>query len=176
MKLENRRSKIEKIILVGLLFVLNILLFSLVSAHGNFDETKQLIDSNVSCDELNEEQLEEIGDYYMEQMHPGEAHEYMDEMMGGEDSETVKLMHINMAKSIYCGENSGMMGMMNMMMGGRGMMDGNMMGSGGMNSGMMSGYGNYGWNIYNSLYLILLIGLIVLVVVIIIKLLGNMKK
>src|SRR3989338_8490759 len=83
---------------------------------GEFEEAKAIIDANTSCSALTEAQLEIIGDYYMEQMHPGEAHELMHKMMGGEDSETVKAMHINMAKSIYCGEtNQGMMGMMNMM-------------------------------------------------------------
>ena len=101
---------------------------SLVYAHEhNFAETKQLIDSGIACDKLTDEQLESIGDYYMEQMHPGKAHELMDKMMGGEGSDTLKQMHIQMAKRLYCNEDvSGMMcgGMMNMMMGGK------MMGSG----------------------------------------------
>src|SRR3989338_10460153 len=103
---------------------------SFVSAHEhNLAETKQLIDLGISCDKLTDEQLEAIGEYYMEQMHPGEAHELMDEMMGGEGSESLKQMHIQMAKRIYCNEDvsgmmgsGGMMGMMPMMM--------NMMGSG----------------------------------------------
>ena len=155
-----------------------VVLFSLASAHGNFNETKQLIDSGISCKELTNEQLEEIGDYYMEQMHPGESHELMHQMMGGENSETTKLMHINMAKSIYCGENVGMAGMMGMMSGG--MMTGGMMGSGMMTGNVVGNSGNmmygYGWNIYNLLYLILLIGLIILVILIIIKLIRDLKK
>ncbi len=58
----------------------------------------------------------------MEQMHSGEAHEIMDQMMGGEGSESLKQVHINMAKRLYCNENIyvsyGIMdsaGMMNMM-------------------------------------------------------------
>jgi len=44
---------------------------SLASAHEhNFAETKQLIDSGISCDKLTDEQLEAMGDYYMEQMQP----------------------------------------------------------------------------------------------------------
>src|SRR3989338_7951541 len=66
-------------IFVALIFVLGI---NLALAHGNFNETKKLIDSEISCKELSDEQLEEIGDYYMEQMHPGESHELMDGMMG----------------------------------------------------------------------------------------------
>lgn len=68
------------------ILILSMLLLSvgLVSAHEhNFGETKQLIDSGIGCDKLTDEQLESIGEYYMEQMHPGEAHELMDNMMGG---------------------------------------------------------------------------------------------
>src|SRR3989344_4399236 len=112
-----------KKISIIVIFSMLLLSVSLVSAHEhNFAETKQLIDSGISCDELTDEQLEAIGEYYMEQMHPGEAHELMDEMMGGEGSNTLKQMHIQMAKRLYCNEDvggmmssGGMMGMMNMM-------------------------------------------------------------
>ena len=107
------------LLIIGLGLLLNL---SLVSSHGDFAETKQLIDSGISCDKLTDEELETMGDYYMEQMHPGEAHEIMDNMMGGEGSESLKQVHINMAKRLYCNENIyigyGMMssgGMMNMM-------------------------------------------------------------
>ena len=165
-----------------LLFILIIgmLSISLVLANEeNFTEIKQLIDSKISCDNLSDKQLESIGDYYMEQMHPGEAHELMHKMMGGEDSEFVKLMHINMAKSIYCGENTMMGGGMMGMMGSGGMM--NMM-YGNMQSNMM----DYGWNktaknysyfiFLNFLYAALLIGLVILVYLGIIKLLKNMQN
>jgi len=132
-----------------LLSMLLIILFSFLvvaQEEHDFTEAKQLIDSGVSCNQLTNEQLEEIGDYYMEQMHPGEAHEYMDKMMGGEGSESLKQVHISMAKSIYCGEtNQGMMGMMNMMNS-----DGNMMGSGGMMGGDMRGLGIMGNNDYQN--------------------------
>ena len=116
----------EKITL--LLIVFGILISSQAFAQEHdFTQTKKLIDSGISCNKLTNEQLEEIGDYYMEQMHPGESHELMDNMMGGEGSESLKQVHINMAKRLYCNENVyigyGMMGsggMMNVM--GRGMM------------------------------------------------------
>jgi len=167
-EVKNKKNKIEKLMLLVILFVsgvlvFNIILSSFVSAHENFNETKMLIDSNISCDKLDDEQLNEIGDYYMEQMHPGESHELMHQMMGGEDSEFVKEMHINMAKNIYCKENTGMMGSGCGMMG-SGMMKGNM-----MYGNMMQG-NYYNWNIYSVLYLILILGLIVIVVLIIIKL------
>ena len=142
-----------------LIFSMLLLSVSLVSAHEhNFNETKQLIDSEISCDKLTDEQLESIGDYYMEKMHPGEAHEMMDQMMGGEGSDSLKQMHIQMAKRLYCNEDVGGMmggGMMNMMMGN------NMMGS-----GMMGNYPTYyGYNsFWNILWLVFLIGVIALIV------------
>src|SRR3990167_5166739 len=104
-----------------LIFSMLLLNISLASAHEhNFTETKQLIDSGISCDKLTDEQLEAMGDYYMEQMHPGEAHEMMDQMMGGEGSESLRQVHINIAKRLYCNEDVGGMmggGMMNMIVG-----------------------------------------------------------
>jgi len=142
-----------------LIFSMLLLNVSLASAHEhNFAETKQLIDSGISCDKLTDEQFESMGDYYMEQMHPGEAHEMMDKMMGGEGSDTLKQMHIQMAKRLYCNEDvggmmgsGGMMGMMNMM-------GGNMMG----NYPSYYGYGyNSFWNIFWSIFLIGVIALVI---------------
>src|SRR3989339_1584216 len=148
----------KKIILliIGLVLLLNLSLVSAVTQQ-EIDEAKSLVDSKVNCDKLTNSQLEIIGEYYMEQMHPGESHELMHKMMGLEEgSETEEQFHVNMAKTIYCGESGGMMGggMMNMMYGG------NTMGY-----GMMGNYG-YGfgyWNFLNVLYVLLLIGLIILV-------------
>ena len=149
-------------------------------SHGEDElaDAKQIIENKVPCSELTEDQLEHMGDYYMEQMHSGEAHELMDKMMGGEGSESLRQMHIAMAKRIYCDDTSGMAnyGMMGMMMGG------NMMGGQNVQSGMMQGMmGNLGysvsyWNFVNVLYLILLIGLIILVYFWIIKLFRGSKK
>ena len=132
-----------------LIFSILLLNINLIFAHEhNFDETKQLIDSGISCNSLTDEQLESIGDYYMEQMHPGEAHEMMDQMMGGEGSDSLKQTHIQMAKRFYCNEDIGG-GMMNMM--------GNNM----MSSGMMGNYYNNLWNIFWFIFLIVVIILIV---------------
>ena len=149
------------------ILIFGMLLFgvSLVSAHEHdFDETKQLIDSGIGCDKLADEQLESIGDYYMEQMHPSKAHEMMDQMMGGEGSESLKQVHINMAKRLYCNEDVGGMiggGMMNM-----------------MGSGMMGNYqAYYGYNnFWNILWLIFLIGVIVLIIWFIYKFIKKGKK
>jgi len=94
-------------------------------------EGKNLVDSRIACDKLGDEQLESIGEYYMEQMHPGGAHEAMDAMIGGEGSASLKQMHINMAKQMYCGESNGN-GMMSnsMMRGGMMQMMGNNFGNG----------------------------------------------
>ena len=154
------------------LFVISIsiiLLFSvtLVSAHGegkNFTEGQQLVESKASCENLTENQLEEIGEYLMEQMHPGEAHEQMHTMMGlQEGSETEKQFHINMAKTMYCNE-SGMMGMMPMM---------NMMSNEGMMGRNSLQTGNL---VYSTLSNILIIVLIFLVVLGIVKLSKDILK
>ena len=97
----------KKVILIGLFVILFSFVVIAQEEEHNFSEAKQLIDSKISCDSLMNEQLELIGDYYMEQMHPGEAHEYMDRMMGGEGSESLKQVHINIARRIYCNENLG---------------------------------------------------------------------
>ncbi|MEK6875364.1 MAG: hypothetical protein AABX30_01640 [Nanoarchaeota archaeon] len=110
-----------KRIIISLLLIVLFSFLVVAQEEHDFTKAKQLIDSKISCDSLTNEQLEEIGDYYMEQMHPGEAHEYMDSMMGREGSESLKQIHINLARRIYCNENvGGMMG--GGMMAGRGMM------------------------------------------------------
>ena len=148
-------KKIFTILIFGML----LLSVSLVFAHEHdFNETKQIINSGISCDKLTDEQLESIGDYYMEQMHPGEAHKMMDQMMGGEGSESLRQVHINMAKRLYCNEDIGGMmggGMMNIMMGN------NMMG----NYPAYYGYNNF-WNV---LWMVFLIGAIALIVWLIYK-------
>ncbi len=152
---------------------------------GEFAEAKKLIDAKIPCSKLTENQLEIIGDYFMEQMHPGQAHEAMEKMMGGEGSESLRLMHIAMAKRLYCNDFSGSAnyGMMGYGMMGAGLNTAtsyggmmNMMGSN-LGYGMMgSGYGmmgNYGYGylgFINFLSLVLAVGLIIVVYLWIIKL------
>ena len=140
----------------------------------NFAEAKKLIDSGVGCDNLTEEQLEIMGDYYMEKMHPGEAHELMDRMMGGEGSKYLKQVHINMARRLYCNENIyigyGMMGYGGMM---NGMWGNSFVGPGMMgNYGYSSGY----WSIFTVLYAGLLVGLLILIILGIVKLWESLFK
>lgn len=91
------------------LLVVALLVLPFVAAHGaeSFAQAQSLIAQNASCSTLSEEQLEMIGDYYMEQMHPGEAHEMMDAMHGGEGSLELGQMHTAMARNIYCDGKSG---------------------------------------------------------------------
>src|SRR3989344_7070859 len=170
----------KKIIFV--MVVILLLSFGLAGAvtQQEINEAKKLIDSKADCKSLSNSQLEIMGEYYMEQMHPGESHELMHQMMGlKEGSEDEEQFHINMAKAIYCGEGNVMSsGMMDMMMGRGGMMN-----FGGVknmaNYGMMGNYGMMSfsyWNFINVLYIILLIGLIILVFLFIIRLWKKIKK
>src|SRR3989344_2890361 len=163
----------KKIIFV--MVVILLLSFGLAGAvtQQEINEAKKLIDSKADCKSLSNSQLEIMGEYYMEQMHPGESHELMHQMMGlKEGSEDEEQFHINMAKVLYCGETNafgsgGMMsgGMMNMMMGG-----GNMMGYGMMgNNPMNFGYGYSYLGFWNIAWLLFWIGIIVLIIWLIYK-------
>src|SRR3989344_4672026 len=148
--------KMKKAIASFILFLI-LLASQVLAQEHDFTEIKSLIDSGVSCSQLTNGQLEEIGDYYMEQMHPGEAHEIMDKMMGGEGSESLKQVHINMARRLYCDEASdygmmeseGMRGMMNRI--GGSMMD---------NYQPHHSYGY--WNLFRIVLLVTAISLIAL--------------
>lgn len=167
----------KKMLLFLIIFVFSI---SLVLADAEeFTEAKKLIDAKTPCPKLTENQLETIGDYLMEQMHPGEAHEVMDKMMGGEGSESLRQFHIALAKRIYCNDASGMInyGMMGMMFG-KGTNYGGMRNMMGYNFGygMMGNIGYGYWGFLNFLSLVLVIGLITLVYLWIIKLWKEVKK
>ncbi|MBS3074711.1 hypothetical protein J4447_04665 [Candidatus Pacearchaeota archaeon] len=140
------------------------------------NDAKSIIDSEISCENLSDSQLEMLGEYYMEQMHSGESHELMDKMMGGEGSESLKQAHINMAKTLYCNENAGGMMSSGGMGGMMGMM--NMMGEQNPYINMMGNW-KYGRNYSDStniLYVILLIGVIILVYLWNIKLWRDIKN
>ena len=148
----------NRILILAVILLLNLGIANAITQQ-EIKEAKSLIDSKVDCKNLSDSQLEIIGEYSMELMHPGESHEAMHKMMGiKEGSEAEKQFHISMAKTIYCGESGGMMG--------GGMM--NMMGS--------TGYGYGYFSFIYVLSIILLIGLIILVYLWIFKLWKNMKN
>ncbi|KKQ27233.1 MAG: hypothetical protein US42_C0012G0004 [Candidatus Magasanikbacteria bacterium GW2011_GWC2_37_14] len=133
-------------LLVILLGVGNV--FAASTTTDEFAEAKNLINQKISCAELSQDQLEKIGDYVMEQMAPGAAHTQMEQMMGGEGTESLRQAHIFMARRWYCGDAAGF-GMMGMMTGGypgtwnqAGVRQG-MMGTVGSGFGMMNNW-NYG--------------------------------
>lgn len=113
---------------------------TILSSHG----VKQIQD--LDCSKVTDDEFEKLGDSFMEEQHPGQAHEAMDEMMGGEGSESLRTMHINMGQGyLGCGSKSGYS------MGGFGMMSSGMMGGirgensnywGGSRYSNMMGYGN----------------------------------
>ena len=108
--------------------------------------TQNVKDSkDLNCSQITNDQFEELGDAVMESIHPGEAHEYMDRMMGGEGSESLRQAHINMGRSFlgcWSGYDSGPF----MMMGGYQIMP-----------GMFGNWGGYGTGnmIFITLWLIL---------------------
>ncbi len=114
--------------------------------------------NEIDCQKITDEQYEELGEAVMSVMHPDEKqHELMDQMMGGEGSESLRTMHITMGQN-YLGCSDGMMG--SGMMGGINMMS--MMGSSSndMMSNVMGSFGGWGW-----LGLVLMILVWILVVV-----------
>jgi len=135
------------------LLIIGILLLTMGLAKAvsqeELNEAKIWIDSKIACDKLTDEQLEEIGEYYMEQMMPGEAHKRAHEMMGlTEGSNAEEQFHIDLARRSYCGETAAGFGMM-----GRGMM------------GNYPQYYNYGYgSFWNGLWIIFLIGAIIFVI------------
>lgn len=153
----------------ALFLVAVIALLSLAHAQSDgFAVAKQLIESKAACSTLRDAQLELIGDYLMAQMHPGAAHERMDAMMGGEGSESLKRVHLQIAQAIYCGRTDtpltygGMMGMMGGYYGtgyptACGLMGGGVSGSGFWMMG--SSPSMFGWSVFWILLLLLLAGL-----------------
>jgi len=99
--------------IILMIFSLNIVFASI--SNEEIIQAKSIIDSKVPCNQLTLDQLKILGEYFMEQMHPGDAHELMDEMMGLEDNPAQdELFHQNLAKTIYCDESNRMVGYQNM--------------------------------------------------------------
>src|SRR3989344_4625465 len=94
--------------------ILVVLVMTALASEESFEEAEQLLQQKTACTQLTDDQLELMGDYYMEQMHPDQQHEFMDKIMGGEGSAQLRQVHINIARMFYCGEKQAMStGMMN---------------------------------------------------------------
>lgn len=109
---------------------------------------------DINCIAVSDADLERLGDAVMETNHPGEAHEAMDQMMGGEGSESLEQMHINMGRSFlgcYTNNSQEVVGM--------GYMMGGNYGSWHRTPMMNNSYG-YLWGINSLLISVLLVVLI----------------
>ena len=144
--------------------------FAVTDEH-NFTQAIDIVNSKINCNNLTLNQLELIGDYYMELNHPGEIHEIMDEMMGGEGSESLRNAHINMAYRFYCSQFAGYTNSnYNNMMGGGMMYNDNYNTNYGGNN-MMSGYWSpFGLGIFGmGLMMIVFWGLVIWLIYFLIK-------
>ncbi|MDP3728919.1 MAG: hypothetical protein Q8R18_05730 [bacterium] len=165
-----------KIIIFSLLVFLLIFSFAsvVVAEEGHEEEIEQgrlIVEAKTSCDELSDEQLEVVGEYYMDLMHPGALHDAMHEMMGLEEgTERHSQFHIALAERMYCGEYSNTNGMMSSGMMGYGMMS------------MMYGPGYFGysfwsfWNFISFVFMAFIFALVFLAVYVLIKIDGRKRR
>jgi len=121
--------------------------------------------AKIDCSKVTDNQFEKLGDSYMGIMLPNEnQHQVMDNMMGGEGSQSLTQAHINMGRSYlgcWSNYNSGpvFMPMMGGVIGNYGSYGNNgMMGW----SGMM-GFGGYNWITPVLLWVLLGLGIAVAV-------------
>src|SRR3989338_7102221 len=137
--------------------------------------------SDIDCEKIDDHTLEDLGDAFMSVVHPDpDVHEAMDQMMGGEGSESLRFAHIRMGQS-YLGCSGGswygpMMGSAT----GYGMMGSGMMGynySG--KSWDMMGQGSWGssaWTFMSVFWISLWILIVLGIILLIIKLANQVKK
>jgi len=101
----------------------------------------------IDCKEVTDDQFEQVGEAWMGERHPDPiVHEQMDQMMGGEGSDSLIQAHIQMGRSyLGCAEESG--SWMPMMFGSHEARGGvrSMMGFGGYGNENMMGWGGIGF-------------------------------
>ena len=121
--------------------------------------------SELDCDEVTDDEFERLGEASMSLMHPDpEVHERMDQMMGGEGSETLRSAHINMG-SQYLGCSLGKGGM-------------DMMTSGGITGmgGMMGSNGNYSFSGFGGIFLFFWLTIWALIIILLLVLIRYFWK
>ncbi|MBR9675962.1 hypothetical protein GOV05_03065 [Candidatus Woesearchaeota archaeon] len=149
-----------KRVIIMLLFVV-FSMFALAHTDLNISKAELIIEEKIAFNDLSEEDFEVLGEYYMEKVHPGEEHEIMDEMMGGEGSESLHEMHVMMGENFYSNylesgtSNTGY----NMM--GSGTTGYGMMGSGTLIGGSSLFFGYYGF--MTLIYLVIILVIVLLV-------------
>jgi len=91
----------KKLILASLIVLLTLsFVIADSDSHEDFSEAIEILEQKIPYAQITDDQFEILGDYFMELMLE-EDHEYMDEMMGGEGSESLRIAHINMGKRFY---------------------------------------------------------------------------
>lgn len=125
----------------------------------------------IDCQKVTDEQFEQMGETFMDAMHPdAKQHELMDQMMGGESSQTLKTAHVVMGRRYFgCSDSR---------WGNNGV---GMMGWGGQwgNKSMMGGYSpiagwfglGFGW-----VLMILFLILVVVAIIALIRWLVNQSR
>jgi putative membrane protein len=101
---------------------------------------------SINCSKVTDKQMEDLGDAFMDVMHPDSTeHNFMDRMMGGENSPTLSSMkRIMGARYLGCYRGDEYSGMMSPSWGGRGSRDWDDYSSNRRWSYMMHGYGPWG--------------------------------